>query len=364
MSELHFDADGEPTEVPADAEELRVRRFRKPGERGACEVVHGADGAPLYVSVDATYLEFRKLVDNVPGRYRLDPVDAGHRPCAHAVPCYVTIEATRNAAGAGDERDSLVRELLRANVEMMRANVEITKNVTDRLSTVMTATAEILRAADGAGLPRREPLPPAPAGNDQDDADDDEDEDDDESGNPLADTVAQFLQQAMPLLETYLADRMAARRKAESAAASSPAAAPAPAPQAAAPVPSAAPTNPPGPAATDSSTTPASPSPQASGAATTAPNNAPAAAGHEVRNAAPDSTPAPEQLQHLIAVKAKLTPQEQRVVMAAIPRMEPAARAHWLGELCALPVDQAAELMRSMMPPLRTEPAQPRRRKP
>jgi len=52
-------------------------------------------------------------------------------------------------------------------------------------------------------------------------------------------------------------------------------------------------------------------------------------------------------------VKAKLSPQEQRVVMSAIPRMEPAARAHWLAELCALPIDEAAELVRSMMPPLR-----------
>ena len=157
MSDLHFDADGEPAKVPAEAEELRVRRFRKPGERGACEVVHGADGSPLYVPVDLSYPEFRKLVESVPGRYRLDPVDAGRRPCAGAIALYVTIETPRNAAGAGDERDLIVRELMRANVEMMRANVEMTKNVTERLATMMTATAEILRAADGAGLPRREP---------------------------------------------------------------------------------------------------------------------------------------------------------------------------------------------------------------
>src|SRR3954462_11602305 len=86
MSDLHFDADGEPAKVPADAEELRVRRFRKPGERGACEVVHGADGAPLYVPVDTSYLEFRKLVENVPGRYRLDPVDSNRRVTSGSTP--------------------------------------------------------------------------------------------------------------------------------------------------------------------------------------------------------------------------------------------------------------------------------------
>ena len=331
MSELHFDTDGEAAKVPADAEELRVRRFRKPGERGACEVVHGTDGSPLFVPIDAGYLEFRKLVDNVPGRYRLDPVDAARRPCAGAVALYVTIEAPRNAVGAGDDRDGILREMLRANVEMVRANVEMTKNVTERLANMMTATAEILRAADGANLPSRTP-PPAPPPV----ADDDQDDDDDDAdpANPLAEAVAGFLQQAMPLLETYVADRLAAKRRAEQAAAAPP------------PVPAAAPA-------------PAAAAAAAPAAGTTVPPAAVAAApvdtatASEVRNAAPSESPTPEQLQHLIAVKAKLAPHEQRVVMTAIPRMEPAARAHWLAELCALSIEEAAELVRSMLPPLR-----------
>lgn len=326
MSELHFDTDGEAAKVPADAEELRVRRFRKPGERGACEVVHGADGSPLFVPVDAGYLEFRKLVDNVPGRYRLDPVDAARRPCSGAVALYVTIEATRNAVGAGDDRDGILREMLRANVEMVRANVEMTKNVTERLANMMTATAEILRAADGANLPSRTP-PPAPPPVESDDEDEEDDED---PANPLAEAVAGFLQQAMPLLETYVADRLAAKRRAEQSAAA--AATPAVVAPVAAVAPAAAVVAP---------------------AATTTTDNTATVA--EVRNAAPPESPTPEQLQHLIAVKAKLAPPEQRVVMTAIPRMEPAARAHWLAELCALSVDEAAELVRSMLPPLRAE---------
>jgi len=54
-------------------------------------------------------------------------------------------------------------------------------------------------------------------------------------------------------------------------------------------------------------------------------------------------------------VRAKLTDAEQRVVMVAIPRMDPTARAEWMATVCALSVDAAAELVRSMMPPLRTK---------
>lgn len=351
MSDLHFDAEGEPARVPADADELRVRRFRKPGERGACEVVHGADGAPLYVPVDITYPEFRKVVDGLPGRYRLDPVDAGRRPCSGAVPLYVTIETPRQAPGAGDDRESVLRELVRANVEMMRANVEMTKNVTDRLATMMTATAEILRAADGAGLPRREPPPPAPEReNDPDDdpEEDDDDQDDAPAMHPLTEVVAHFMKQATPLLELYLAEKMSARRPAPAPAASTPATSTA-SPAAPASPPAAAPeATPPAPTTT---------APDAAPDAAPAAPAAPAAAPAEVRNGAPPAAPTPEQLQHLIAIKARLSPLEQRVVMTALPQMDPAARAHWLTELCALPVDDAAALLRSMMPPLRDEPA-------
>jgi hypothetical protein len=338
MSELHYDADGEPAKLPAAAEEFRVRRFRKPGERGACEIVHGADGAPLYVAVDTTYNEFRTLVDGVAGRYRLDPVDAGRAVCKDAVPMYVTIDpARRNSGGQGDEPNGMVRELMRANVEMMRANVEMTKHVTERLAGIMSATSEILRAADGANLPRREPLPSLPVTEVDDQGA--EDDDDQDPVNPLAIALARLLEQATPMLGAYMADRMARERRAQAAApaASSPAPAAAPAPEPAAP---AAPTPAPAPAAA------------APAAGATA---APAA---DLRNGAaspPPSAPTPEQIQHLFAVRAKLTDAEQRVVMAAIPRMDQIARAEWMATVCALSVDDATELVRSMMPPLRTK---------
>ncbi len=343
MSELHYDTDGEPAKLPATAEEFRVRRFRKPGERGACEIVHGADGAPLYVAVDTTYNEFRTLVDGVAGRYRLDPVDAGRAVCKDAVPMYVTIDpARRNSGGPGDEPSGMVRELMRANVEMMRANVEMTKHVTERLAGIMSATSEILRAADGANLPRREPLPPLPVT--EVDDQDDEDDDDQDPVNPLAIALARLLEQATPMLGAYMADRMARERRAQAAA---PAAARPHAPRP--PRRSRPPQLPPRPRPTPA---PAAAAPTADA---TAAHAAPAA---DLRNGAaspPPAAPTPEQIQHLFAVRAKLTDAEQRVVMAAIPRMDPTARAEWMATVCALSVDDATELVRSMMPPLRTK---------
>jgi hypothetical protein len=338
MSELHYDADGEPAKLPATAEEFRVRRFRKPGERGACEIVHGADGAPLYVAVDTTYNEFRTLVDGVAGRYRLDPVDAGRAVCKDAVPMYVTIDpARRNSGGQGDEPSGMVRELMRANVEMMRANVEMTKHVTERLAGIMSATSEILRAADGANLPRREPLPPLPAA--EVDDQDDEDDDDQDPVNPLAIALARCSSRprrcsarTWPTAWRASAAPRPPRRRCELAR-------PRRGPRARAGRPR----------RTHAHAAPAAAPPAADATA------APAA---DLRNGAaspPPAAPTPEQIQHLFAVRAKLTDAEQRVVMAAIPRMDPTARAEWMATVCALSVDDAAELVRSMMPPLRTK---------
>src|SRR6185503_13012857 len=180
MSELAFDGNGEPIAFPAEAEELRVRRFRNPGMRGACEVVHDRDGAPLYAPIDVGYVEFRKLVDGVPGRYRLDPVDSARRVIPSSTPAYITIsEAARPqfAAGGVDDRDCVIRELARANADM-------TKTIADRFASVMQAAADLLRAADGAGLPRREPAAAAQVEPDLEEEDDeleDEEDDDDES---------------------------------------------------------------------------------------------------------------------------------------------------------------------------------------
>ena len=59
MSELAFDANGEPFDLPATAAYWRVRRFRNLGARGGPEVVFGRDGSPLILPVDTGLVEFR-----------------------------------------------------------------------------------------------------------------------------------------------------------------------------------------------------------------------------------------------------------------------------------------------------------------
>ena len=337
MSELAFDGNGEPIVFPANAEELRVRRFRNPGMRGACEVVHERDGAPLYVPVDTTYVEFRGLVDSVPGRYRLDPVDAGRQIIGNTAPAYVTItEPMRNGAGPGvaDDRDSVIRELARANAEM-------TTTIADRFASVMQAAAELLRAADGAGLPRREPAAPAidtheNRANEDDQGAEDEEEDEDEAPD-----IASLIAQVLPMIQMWLAARTAEKTAVAPPAAASPSA-PDPRPVSA---PSAAPD------ATGEVGAAAGPEPTARATEEVAGSSTPRPLGTRdghVRNARRAWSPA--EMDHLLAVYAGLSSDEKRIAQVVVARMAPELRAQWLGELSAMTVEQAVGLVRSMIP--------------
>jgi hypothetical protein len=55
-----------------------------------------------------------------------------------------------------------------------------------------------------------------------------------------------------------------------------------------------------------------------------------------------------------MAILQALEPDERKVARAVVQRMTGDQRAHWLDELSVLTVEQAVELVRSMMPPLRT----------
>lgn len=80
MSQLAFKFHGERFEPPSDMVYWRVRRL-EPGRRGTADVVFGADGLPLLVSSEAAIDEFRRLVREAPGRYRLDSVNENQRAC-------------------------------------------------------------------------------------------------------------------------------------------------------------------------------------------------------------------------------------------------------------------------------------------
>lgn len=352
MSELAFDGNGEPITFPAEAEELRIRCFRNPGMRGACEVVHDADGAPLYVSVDITYLEFRRLVGGVPGRYRGDPVDAERRLIPNSVPAYVTItEPVRNGGSVGyaDDRDSVIRELARANAEM-------TTTIADRFASVMAAAADLLRAADGAGMPRRESAVPMPIESVREAHDpiDDDDDDDDQGDEETSPDIVSLIAELLPTIQMWLAARAA-----EKTAAAQKAAAPAPEPvQSPVPAPrvgkaegdreagaAAGPADgPPGPS--DHEGRDVDGQGLMSDAATA--EVMPSATDASVRNA--DRAWSPGEIERLRAIYQELSREERRIAQVVVARMPPDLRTRWLAELLAMTVEEAVGLVRSMIP--------------
>lgn len=152
MVELAYNGNGEPFDVPEQVTHWRVRRMKS---RGAPEVVYGHDGLPLTIEVGAALDDLRRAVD-APGRYRLEGVDDDLRIVEDVPVAYVQVMRPiaveeRAPAPRGEESSGVVREAMRLNTELARA-------VIDRFPEMLQASAELLRAADGAGLPARLPL--------------------------------------------------------------------------------------------------------------------------------------------------------------------------------------------------------------
>jgi hypothetical protein len=166
MSELAYNINGEGFEPPETATGWRVRRMK---QRGAPEVVYGKEGLPLIIPIEADLAELRRHVDAA-GRFRLDPVDDRGRNVEGAQPAYVVVphkvdedgEAIAPVVVARSAQDTVV-------AEAMRLNTELAKSVIDRFPEMMTAAAELLRAADGAGIPARLPRAVEPEEDEEDD---------------------------------------------------------------------------------------------------------------------------------------------------------------------------------------------------
>jgi hypothetical protein len=162
MSELAFNANGESFDVPATVAAWRVRRMKP---RGAPELVYGADGRPLTVPIETTIDELRDAV-GAAGKYRLDPINDDGK-CVDAVPpAYVHVVKPQRSAEphvAATPSDDTLREA-------MRLNTELARSIVDKFPEMMHAAAELLRAADGAGLPARSPREIAEDEEDGDDA--------------------------------------------------------------------------------------------------------------------------------------------------------------------------------------------------
>lgn len=202
---LAFNVHGEPFEVPATATMWRVRRVKP---KGAPEVVYGRDGAPLLLGIGADVEDLKR--ENVePGRYRLDAVDDNQRPVLDVAPAYVLLHGeTKATSRAAADRDQVLLEALRLTSEAMRAQTELARVVVEKFPAMMESAAVLLRAADGAGLPARQPIAiPVP---DQDDEDDDDQEPPPPPPAPPGPDLATVIAQALPMVMATFASKNAA----------------------------------------------------------------------------------------------------------------------------------------------------------
>ncbi len=327
MAELAFNINGERFDLPASASCWRVRRFKASG-RGTPEVVFGHDGLPLIIPIDTEIAEFRTLVRNVPGRYRLDAVDEHQKTCEDGTGAYVQLsdEVTASSSNAAASQHSEGDELLR---EIVRANSDMVKVIAEKFATVMDSAATLLRAADGAGMPSREaaviPLQLAsawrnaeqPDSRHKGDEDDDYDGDDESSGTMhLARVIENVASQAMPLVKHHIHTKFMGLSPEQSIAMMGGVGA----------APSASTASSSASAPTDTHTTPRD---------------------EQRADAAPAPAPSPDFFMHLAAIEQRLTPAEAQLARRAIKQMAPDAMAAWKEQIMRMSPDQAAELVRA-----------------
>lgn len=201
MSELAYNINGEAFEVPTNATGWRVRRMRA---KGAPEVVYAREGHPLVLPISAEIGDLRAEVDAT-GRYRLDLVDQNNKAIEGAPSGYVQVSVDMQPA-ASDEPSAPIRTIGTSSdhvvIEAMRMNSEIAKSVVDRFPQMLEAAAQLLRAADGAGLPAREPRALDEQGDEADD-----DDNDAPSGSPTFELINNLVAQVVPVIVTSLASK-------------------------------------------------------------------------------------------------------------------------------------------------------------
>ncbi len=179
MSDLAFNLSGEPFEVPNTAGGWRVRKLKP---KGAPEVVYGLEGIPLVLPIDADMADLRREA-RTEGRYRLDLVDDHNRAIPNTSAAYVCIHASEPPAEPSPTARPVSPSTDHAVIEAMRLNSELARSIVDKFPLMLESAAALVRAADGAGMPAREPraLPePREREEDEEEEDDDDEEDEDE----------------------------------------------------------------------------------------------------------------------------------------------------------------------------------------
>jgi hypothetical protein len=193
MSELAFNVNGEAFEVPETAAGWKVKRMKA---KGAPEVVYGRNGMPLVLARDAGIDDLKSEVDQ-PGRYRLDLVDDNNKPLEGIGAGYVHVHTVAPAAESTPRGATITTPSSDATIEAMRLNSELARSVIDRFPQMMEAAAVLLRAADGAGLPSREPRVEA----------DDDEQADAPVVSPTFELINNLVAQIVPIIVTTLASK-------------------------------------------------------------------------------------------------------------------------------------------------------------
>ena len=204
----------------------------------------------------------------------------------------------------------------------MRLNTELAKSVIDRFPEMMQAAAELLRAADGAGLPSRKPRE-IEVEDEEDEAEDDELE----IATPPGFDLNALVGQLVPMLVTGL---MSGKMKLPGLAAmfdwrkAQP--------------------------ANDAKTAPASeataPSVKPKAKPALAQTTAPA---HEAPSDAALPPLDPAAMVHVVAIQSALEPQEVAFVQEVAKELSPAELRAWFAKLSKLSVPEAVDVIRGLI---------------
>jgi hypothetical protein len=388
---LAIDVNGEPFDLPGHITGWRVRRLQPDG-RGRPELVYDPAGRPVLLPLHAGFADVLQAAG--PGRYRLDPVDHRGRT-DEKLPTGVTgyMQALDSAgdgarvanengygaiAGAKPASPGPLSELGQLLAMTVQHNTQMATTMATtmatQLSAIMTATSQLLAAADGASITTRLPPPPPPA--------------------PVTEVVYEqapptqpawvewlgaVIVQAAPTLVPMLISKLPGlplgalldwRKAVPTATPTAPSAPTAPAAPTATSAPAAWPaanTN----AAPSGATAPASPTgaqvAHAAHVASSAPAASASTAPAEPSAAAPGTDrpePTPDELNaavtaHMTQIWASLTPAEQARGTRLVALLTEQERAAWIAELSTLSVPEALERVRYVIRPNEAPPAAP-----
>jgi hypothetical protein len=356
MSELAFNLNGEPFDLPLTAIGWRVRKFKS---KGAPEVVYGRQGTPLVLPIDAEMDDLRREARSE-GRYRLDAIDENNRPIGGAPPAYVCIHPDEVAVP--DPTPAQVRNLPppgpdHALVEAMRVNSDLARTVIEKFPLMLESAAVLLRAADNAGMPAR---PPRPFELVMENDDDDDNDDEEPEAPPPAKQggVMGFMEMlldklAPEIVRAVLAGKLQVpgglgalldgRRAvvttdaAETHTASTPAVGPAPGRRVSAP------------AASSRASRPASVTKPHG--VSTEPRAVAAPTGTSTASAAPEGLPTIDEvdLSHFTAILDALSLRERMYAQALVAELSPAELRAWVAELKQVPVNEAVTKIRTVL---------------